>query len=206
MCGRFYIPEEGGPEELIELLNRAELRQRARQPDFRLKRGEIRPGDSAAVLAPGRDRRTALFVMRWGFRLDKRLIFNARSETAASKPLFRESMRARRCVIPAEAFFEWDHRLKKAAKFRFRPEGRPTAYLAGLYRFEPDDPLPAFTVLTRQAQGRIAEIHDRMPVILEAEQIDLWLDQGLDPRFIIEDAPPPLACEPEEKPLPLLNL
>lgn len=195
MCGRFYIPEDGGDEELLALLNRAELARRARQPDFRLKRGEISPGDSAVVLAPNRSRRTSLFIMRWGFRMEKRLVFNARSETAAQKPMFRQSMLARRCLIPAASFFEWDHRMKKPAKFRFWKPAGPL-YLAGIYRFEPDDPLPAFTVLTRPAEGPIAELHDRMPVIVRGEQLDLWLDQGLDPRFIVDQQPDPLSCQP----------
>ena len=180
------------------LINRAELKLRARQPEFRLKRGEICPGDSAAVLAPNRDRRTALFVMRWGFRLDKRIVFNARSETAAGKAMFRDSMRARRCVIPSAAFFEWDHRLKKPAKFRFWPNDGAVTYLAGLYRFEPDAPLPVFTVLTRQAQGYIADLHDRMPVILRSEQIGPWLDQDADPRLITDAVPPVLTYRPEQ--------
>ena len=197
MCGRFYLPEDG-PEELLALMNRAELARRARHPDFRLKRGEICPGDFAAVLAPNRSRKTSLFVMRWGFRMEKRLVFNARSETAATRPMFRQSLAERRCLIPAAAFFEWDHRLKKAAKFRFWTEGSPMMYLAGLYRFEPDAPLPAFTVLTRPAKGKIADFHDRMPVIVREEQLDLWLDQGLNPQFIFEDEPLPLDCQPED--------
>lgn len=196
MCGRFFLPEDDGDEALLELLNRAELAMRARQPDFRLKRGEICPGDCVPVLAPNRSRQTALFIMKWGFRLEKRLVFNARSESAATKPMFRQSLTERRCLIPAAAFFEWDHRMKKPAKFRFWTDGRPMMYLAGLYRFEPDAPLPVFTVLTRPAEGRIADFHDRMPVTVWEEQLDLWLDQGLNPQFIIEQPPEPLACQP----------
>lgn len=197
MCGRFWVPDEDGPEELLALLNRAELARRTRYPDFVLKRGEISPGDCAAVLAPNRNRETALFIMRWGFRLEKRLVFNARCETAANRPMFRESLRDRRCVIPAASFFEWDHRLKKPAKFRFWPDGRPMMYLAGLYRFEPDAPLPVFTVLTRPAEGVIADFHDRMPVILSGEQLDLWLDRGLNPQFVFDKQPPSLVCKPD---------
>ena len=197
MCGRFWVPDDDGPEELLALLNRAELARRARHPDFVLKRGEIGPGDHAAVLAPNRSRQTSLFIMRWGFRLEKRLVFNARSETAAQRGMFRDSLRDRRCLIPAASFFEWDHRLKKPAKFRFWPEGRPMMYLAGLYRFEPDEPLPVFTVLTRPAEGAIADLHDRMPVIVREEQLDLWLDQGLDPQFFFNEPPLTLDCEPE---------
>lgn len=196
MCGRFYLPEDG-PEKLLALMNRAELARRARHPDFRLKRGEICPGDFAAVLAPNRRRETSLFVMQWGFRMEKRLVFNARCETAAQRPMFRQSLQDRRCLIPAAAFFEWDRRLKKAAKFRFWTEGSPMMYFAGLYRFEPGTATPAFTVLTRQAEGCIADIHDRMPVIVREEQLDLWLDHGIAPQFIFEDEPLPLACQPE---------
>ena len=205
MCGRFYIPDEGGLEALIDLLNRAEAKQQKKQPAFRLKRGEICPGDAAAVLAPDRSRQPSAFVMRWGFWMDNRLVFNARSETAAQKPLFRDSLRIRRCAIPAAAFFEWDHRVKKPLKFRFWPEGSPMMYLAGLYRFEPNAPLPVFTVLTRQAQGNIADIHDRMPVILNEEQLDSWLHQEQDPFQIIDQEPPVLACQQEEALLPLLT-
>ena len=205
MCGRFFIPDGEASEELLILMNRAELKQRARQADFRLKRGEVCPGDAAVVLAPNRSRQPSPFVMRWGFRLDGRLIFNARQETAAQKPLFRDSMLSRRCAIPVSSFFEWDHRMKKPLKFRFWPEGRPMMYLAGLYRFEPDSSLPVFTVLTRQAQGAIADFHDRMPVILDAGQLDAWLDQRVDPRTVIDQEPPCLNCQAEETPLPLLD-
>ena len=197
MCGRFLIPEEDGPEELLILLNRAELARRARHPDFRLKRGEICPGDCAAVLAPNRNRQTALFVMRWGFRLEKRLVFNARSESAAEKTMFRQSLTERRCLIPAASFFEWDRRLKRPAKFRFWPDGKQMMYLAGLYRFEPDAPLPVFTVLTRQAEGTIADIHDRMPVIVPPEQLDTWLDHNSDPQSFFDQPQEPLTCQPD---------
>ena len=197
MCSRFWVPMDERPEELLILLNRAELAMRARQPEFHLKRGEICPGDCAAVLAPNRSRKTSLFVMRWGFRLEKRLVFNARSETAAQKAMFSESLRFRRCLIPAASFFEWDHRQKKPAKFRFWPEGGSMMYLAGLYRFEPEASLPVFTVLTRQAEGAIADIHDRMPVLVHAEQLDLWLNGDIDPKFILEQPPEPLTCQSE---------
>ena len=68
-------------------------------------------------------------------------------------------------------------------------------YLAGLYRFEPDAPLPVFTVLTRQAEGILADVHDRMPIVVQSEQIDMWLDRSVDPRLFFEQTPPTLACQ-----------
>lgn len=196
MCSRFFLPENDAPEELLALLNRAELARRRYEPGFHLKRGEICPGDKAVVLAPNRSRQTTAFIMRWGFRLEKRLVFNARSETAAQRPLFSGSLLERRCLIPATAFFEWDHRLKKPAKFRFWPDNLPVMYLAGLYRFEQDEPV--FTVLMRQAEGCIADIHDRMPVIAPPDQLDRWLDADVHPDFLFHQPPLPLCCEADE--------
>lgn len=188
MCGRFYIPSDDGPEELIELLNRAESRVQAADPNFRLPRGEVRPGDWAAVQSLNRAGARSVFPMKWGFRMDKQLLINARSETAAGKPTFRESMQSRRCLIPAGAYFEWDHRTKPLTKYRFMLQDAPLMYLAGLYRFEPDSAWPVFTVLTRPAAEEIAPFHDRMPVILPPSLSDRWLDRTQSPAPLLDAA------------------
>lgn len=175
MCGRFYLPEDELDEALAMLLMEAEAAEAARQPGFRLKRGEICPGDAAVVLALSRSLKARAFVMQWGFHLGKRLVFNARSETAGEKPLFRESMQVRRCVIPACGYFEWDHRQAKPPKYLFAPESGHGMYLAGLYRFEPGMDRPVFTILTRDAAPGIAAFHNRMPVILPRAHVAAWL-------------------------------
>ena len=113
MCGRFWIEPEDTAEELAQLLTGLESAMQTKAPGFTLPRGEIRPGDLAAVIAPNRQRVPAVFAMRWGFPMDKRLIINARSETAPARPMFSQSMKMRRCLIPASAYFEWDHRETK---------------------------------------------------------------------------------------------
>ena len=188
MCGRFYIESDDTPEELVELLNRAEAKVQTRDAAFRLPRGEVRPGDCAAVVALNRASQRSVFAMKWGFRLDRQLLINARSETAAQKPTFRDSMRDRRCLIPASAYFEWDHRTKPLTKYRFALPDSPVMYLAGLYRFEPDAPHPVFTVLTREAAPEIACFHDRMPVILPPEMTSRWLDRSLPAQPLLEAA------------------
>lgn len=167
------------------MLNKLEERERRRDPSFALKRGEICPGDTAAVVALNRQRKASIFAMRWGFSSQKKLIINARSETASARPMFRESMKLRRCLIPASAYFEWDHREKKHTKYRFRPVDQPVTYLAGLYRFEEGGPV--FTILTREAAESIACFHDRMPVIARPEQLGLWLDQSAPPSLLLDD-------------------
>jgi len=189
MCGRFFIPEmDDAPEELALLLNELELRLRAGDPAFRLKRGEICPGDKAMVIAPARNHQAKAFLMQWGYHLNRQLIFNARSETASAKPMFAASLQDRRCLIPATAYFEWNKHAAGKPKYRFSSKGHPVFYMAGLYRFEEDCKQPVFTVLTREATDDIADIHDRMPVILPPHLIHAWLDRAADPQEILAQA------------------
>ncbi len=188
MCGRFYIETDDTPDELIELLNRAESFGQQADAAFRLPKGEIRPGDHAAVIAMNRAGHRSVFPMKWGFRTDKQLLINARSETAAFKPTFRDSMRDRRCLIPASSYFEWDHRSKPPVKYAFSVPDAKVIYLAGLYRIEPELPFPVFTILTREAAPDIACFHDRMPVILPASSIGQWLDRAQPPEHLLSDA------------------
>ncbi|MBR6028768.1 MAG: SOS response-associated peptidase [Clostridia bacterium] len=177
MCGRYWIDPEDTPEELAWLLQELEERERRTQPDFRLPRGEITPGMLTLVRARSRAGKPRPFAMRWGLPLDRRLVINARSETAAARPLFRESLRNRRCLIPASAYFEWDHRVRPAPKYRFFLPDSPCFSLAGLYRVDMGE-RPVFTVLTREPTPALAAFHDRMPLILRPEDEDAWLGEG----------------------------
>lgn len=107
MCGRFFFdPDDMSDEELIALLDREQEKNAlAEEGEEALKFGEVYPGDYAAVIALNRKSERSAFVMRWGYHVNRRLIINARSETAAEKPLFQQSMRERRCLIPASAYF-----------------------------------------------------------------------------------------------------
>ena len=177
MCARYYVPQtpldEEDDRDLERELLEAENRGRLKDPAFRLKRGEIRPGDMAAVIARGRQTgKAAAYPMLWGFHTAQGLVFNARSESIADKPIFSESFRHRRCLVPMNAYFEWDHRQKPMIKYQFAPLKR-RSWFAGLYRFEAEQPV--FTILTRPAATDIADFHDRMPVMLEATAGNLWL-------------------------------
>lgn len=105
--------------------------------------------------------------------------FNARSETAASKPTFKSSVVSKRAIIPARGYFEWKTVGKTKTPFFVRDPDHPLAF-AGLYswwRASPgDDWMLTATILTRQAEGPLAEIHDRTPVTLPAHMRDVWLD------------------------------
>ena len=113
MCCRFYMEMSEELRPIVEAANRSALGARMVAALGRPVRtqGEMRPTDIVPVLAPNRAGRQAVFPMLWGFTLEGRAspVINARSETAAQKPTFRESWKSRRCVIPASYYFEWEH-------------------------------------------------------------------------------------------------
>lgn len=108
--------------------------------------------------------------------------FNAKSEEAASKPAFRDPFRNRRCVIPASGFYEWKKAGDGAKQPHYiqRADGDPI-YFAGLWdRWEgADEALDSCTILTTSPNAEMSELHDRMPCILEPEQVAPWCDPGL---------------------------
>jgi putative SOS response-associated peptidase YedK len=133
-------------------------------------------------------------LMRWGlvpfWAKDAKFGYttiNARAEEAASKPAYREALKKRRCLIPADAFYEWQQ-LGKKTKLPFAialKSGEPHA-LAGLWErwqplnegAEPAPPLETFTILTTDPNELMEPFHNRMPVILEPKDYDRWLDTG----------------------------
>jgi putative SOS response-associated peptidase YedK len=128
-----------------------------------------------------------LLLSRWGlvpyWAKDAKVgysTFNARAEDLLSKPVFREAFKKRRCLVPADAFYEWqriDAKTKRPHAIALR-SGEPYAF-AGLWeRWKPQDgpPLESFTVITTDPNEVTEPLHDRMPVILEPRDYDRWLD------------------------------
>ena len=188
MCGRYFIDDSlAGFEAIVEELNRG---KRGDASAVQIKTGEIRPTDVAPVIANSRARRQRPFLMRWGFggvNRNARPVINARSETAYEKPMFRNAMLERRCLVPASYYFEWQAQGKSRIRHAIKPDG-PLLYMAGLYRLEAGEPLAAFTILTRAADERIASIHDRMPVLLPAAWAEEWLSPTADAQQLLERA------------------
>lgn len=169
MCGRFFVPPEGDVSGVLEILEELEHR------NVLVRRGEVSPGDLAAVVAANRRMEPTAFGMRWGYRLgDGKLVFNTRSETAAQKPMFADGITQRRCLIPAQHYFEWQKTEAGKRKFAIAPTGSDGFYLAGIYRMEGREPV--FSILTRSPAPSIAHIHDRMPVILPETAKADWLN------------------------------
>ena len=117
---------------------------------------------------------------------DGKPMFNARSETAATKPLFSDGMKQRRCIIPATLYFEWEKRGAQKIKHAIFPTGCDMIYMAGVYRIEGDR--AACSILTRTSADCIAHIHNRMPVILPKDAVSDWLNLRYDPHEVISNA------------------
>ena len=140
-----------------------------------VKTGEVNPGDVAAVIASNRKLEPQAFGMKWGYKLpDGKLIFNARSETAAQKAMFADGMRQRRCLIPADSYYEWQKVGQGKQKYQIAPTDANGFFLAGIYRIEQG--IPVFSILTKEPVESISFIHNRMPVILPNEIIKDWLN------------------------------
>lgn len=130
MCGRYYIAEDDLSDELSRMID--EL-NRKKTPEGLKTSGEIFPSDIVPVLANSRKQDVQPFAMRWGYAFPNgRPIINARAETAAQKPMFKDGMRQRRCVIPASHYFEWERRGAARTKYAIRPAHADTLYLAGI--------------------------------------------------------------------------
>ena len=192
MCTRFYIRrDEREMREIIERIQGSFLFQRFVEEGKEVVTcGEIRPTNVVPVIAMSRDGKQTAFPMQWGFLLSGRSpLVNARTETAAEKPTFKEAWARHRCIIPASWYFEWEHTIDEAgkkktgAKYMIRPKDSGMTWLCGLYRME--DGLPAFTVLTRQPSEELSRIHDRMPLIMPQEKIGEWIDPDSDPSKLL---------------------
>ena len=140
----------------------------------------------AAVLEE--DEKRKLKMLRWGLipswaddpAIGNRMI-NARSETAAQKPSFRSAFRKRRCLVLADGFYEWQKTASGKQPYYIRMgDGSPFAF-AGLWESwgKYGEEVRSCTILTTEANGLVGEIHHRMPVILPAEEYDLWLDPDM---------------------------
>ena len=121
-------------------------------------------------------------------------MINARAESVAEKPAFRDSFRRRRCLVTADGFYEWKREGKAKQPYLIRRVDRRPFAFAGLWSLwrdpqlpqlspagVPIPPLATFTILTTAANDLMQPLHDRMPVILTPDRFDLWLDPAVGP-------------------------
>lgn len=176
MCGRFVI--ELPVDAMAKLFAAAPANNLPPVPNY-----NVCPTTQVHVVSAGESGRR-LGAMRWGFLphwykspTDGPLLINARSETIAEKPAFSAACRERRCILPVSGFYEWtrdnDVRLPW---YITRADGAPMA-LAGVWQTWGENHAPTCAVVTTGANEPMADIHHRMPVILEQDDWGKWLGE-----------------------------
>lgn len=171
MCGRFFIdPDDRDYAAIMRRAGRI-----AEHPDSigTAKAEEVFPGDTVLTVAAG----GVPEAMRWGFTPGdgaKRLVINARSETLASRPMFRGPLASGRCLIPASFYYEWRCSDGSRRKYALSPEGNRLFYMAALWRDEPCGRV--CVIITRPASEAVSFVHDRMPLIIPYSSCAAWLD------------------------------
>jgi len=147
---------------------------------------EVFPSNLAPVIY-NKEKQRSFSLMKWGFKpsFSDSLVINARSETVHKKKLFKESFHTRRCLIPANGFYEWKDEAGKRLKYYVNLKNRDIISLAGIYdRFKIEGSEEyAFCILTKDAPPELREIHDRIPVIIKEKFTDEWLENKFTPRI-----------------------
>lgn len=173
MCGRFTLTTDD-----VRSLARAWAAEveEALAAGWR-PRVNVAPGDAHPLLvagAPPARRRLISATFGWRGAADGGgLLVNARAETAATLPTFREALRARRAAVPADGFFEWEGPPSARRPTWFHDGGRPLLF-AGLLGQAPDGGA-GFVILTTEARAPVSALHDRMPLLVPPPLLDAWL-------------------------------
>ncbi|HYO89862.1 MAG TPA: SOS response-associated peptidase [Candidatus Limnocylindrales bacterium] len=185
MCGRFTLTVD--PEQLALAFGLTTV------PEY-TPRYNLAPTQDALVITA--DQPSEAQFMRWGLipswskdaSIGSKLI-NARAETAAEKPSFRNALRRRRCIVPASGFFEWQARAGGKQPLYITVKDAPVIGLAGLWEIWRDpagEDVRTFTILTTEANAFMKQFHERMPVILQRDDYPVWMDRADVPAPVLQ--------------------
>jgi len=180
MCGRYLFIS---PLEAVQRLFKIEDRPNL-GPNY-----NVAPTHEMPII-----RNDGLAMARWGliphWAKDQRIGYstiNARSETAASKPAFRDAFKKQRALVLSDGFFEWRRDGKEKWPHLIWLKGGGLFAFAGLWSRWND--VTSFTIMTTEPNDLVAEIHSRMPVIIGPEDHDRWLDLDADPAEVLKPCP-----------------
>jgi putative SOS response-associated peptidase YedK len=176
MCGRYTLTKQDGVIEDLQASLGLTAQHAWWKPRF-----NIAPTQPAPV-AIVRDGVRVIEMMRWGLvphwagKTGKRppLMINARVETLQSRPVFRDAFERKRCLVPADGFFEWRREGKVPLPQYIHPVPRRVVAFAGIWTRAGD--VTSFAIITSRPHPLVAPIHDRMPIVLPHEAYDAWLD------------------------------
>ncbi len=199
MCGRFTLtnPNPRLLASRFDLDGSFEINERPRfniaptDPVIAIRRREDATGNEAGLL------RWGLVPGLWAERKGQRPLINARAETVSRQPAFKESFERRRCLIPADGFYEWrkDPEGKRPVWFSLsgEPDGGLFAFAGIWAQLERDgvEPLTSCALITCPPNPTVSPVHDRMPVVLDRAAEADWIDPDAKPADLIELLRPP---------------
>lgn len=178
MCGRFAFTNTEKFYERFDVKNKLK---------YLTPRYNIAPGQDVPVVLHEQENKAV--IMKWGliphWAKDPKIgykMINARSETVREKPSFRNSLKTKRCLVPADGFYEWEKSGPEKIPYFISLKERELFGLACLYDVWKDEKgkdLYTFTILTVPANSLLANIHNRMPVILKKSEESFWLDNKI---------------------------
>lgn len=167
MCGRYIIFTSEEYREMKAILK--EISKHYKIGTGTLNPGEIFPSYEVPAIMSS-DSEPSYGMLEWGFELygTKKKVINAKSETLEDKKMFKYNLESRRCLLPANGFFEWSEK----QKYFIKPAELKTFYMAGLYNKD-----GKAVIITTAASKEMLHIHDRMPVLFNKETGRLWLEK-----------------------------
>ena len=170
MCGRFAYRGEQWPELV------AEIEKPPLQPNF-----NIAPTDNTQIIHLNRDEFN-ITSMQWGLRpswskKSSMEPINARIETIESKPMFKDAYEQRRCIVPADGWYEWMTTPRGKVPFYHKPVDDSVLLMAGIYEqwIGDNGELKTFSILTQDSSSDVSHVHNRMPVLIEPSKGNHWL-------------------------------
>lgn len=173
MCGRFMLDVD-----IKEILKEYKI-EKIGVSDY--KKGDVFPSESSPIVSYNEGRN--LRLASWGFPLinNKKLVINARSESISEKSMFKDSFYNRRCIVPANLFYEWKEDNKEKIKHEIYIPERELMSLGGIFKYTLNNEghmEPSFVIITTEANQYMKDIHGRMPLIIRDEDLDYWLDKN----------------------------
>lgn len=199
MCGRYSLTRR--QTDIIERFGVLELLADLEEMEPRFN---IAPSQRVPVIINIDNKRT-LAMYKWGLvpfwakdLAKTKPIINARAETMAEKPFFKQAVKSKRCLIPADGFYEWKQTGKTKTPMYIHEPGRQLFAFAGLWdewRSPDGEVLRTCTIITTGANQKISSVHDRMPVIVRPDLEGLWLNPELKE---LKDLQPVLQALPED--------
>jgi putative SOS response-associated peptidase YedK len=190
MCGRFTLTDPN-PRRLASRFDLDGAFELDERPRF-----NIAPTDPVIAIRRNESAKNEAGRLRWGLvpgfwatKSGQRPLINARAETVATQPAFKESFEQRRCLIPADGFYEWRRDPEGKRPIWFSPPEHDLFAFAGVWaRLEPKDaePIISCALITTQPNELVKPVHDRMPVVLDPAVESTWLDPDADPEVLEE--------------------